>query len=93
YNGLRQTYSRDLVDKLISKHGAVCKSIDIPDEMLYGRAGYLYALLFIKKHTDIAIDDTVIRKVITAILASGQDLAEKRGSEVPLEYEWHGKNY
>lgn len=28
---------------------------DSPDELLYGKSGYLYALLFIKKYTDIEV--------------------------------------
>jgi len=30
----------------------VVNNAEIPDELLYGRAGYLYALLFIRHYTD-----------------------------------------
>lgn len=37
---------------------------DVPDELLYGRAGYLYALLYVNKElgTD-AVDEATVTKV------------------------------
>ncbi|RZF38543.1 hypothetical protein LSTR_LSTR006138 [Laodelphax striatellus] len=93
YNTTRHTYAMGLLEKLTAKHEEVCKSSDIPDEILYGRAGYLYALLFVKKYTNLNVEDSIIRKVISAILDSGKKLADKNGSGVPLEFEWHDKNY
>ena len=41
----------------------------LPDEVLYGKAGYLYSLLFAKKHfeQDNEIDDLITVVCITAI--------------------------
>lgn len=36
---------------------------DVPDELLYGRAGYLYALLFLNKEISGAVDQETITKV------------------------------
>jgi hypothetical protein len=44
---------------------------DLPDEVLYGRAGFLLALLFIKKHvSEDAIDNRSISQVCTEDLIS-----------------------
>lgn len=37
---------------------------DVPDELLYGRAGYLYALLYVKKELGTAaVDEGTVTKV------------------------------
>ena len=37
---------------------------EVPNEMLYGKIGYLYALLFVRKHLgDDCIEDGVVEKV------------------------------
>nr|CAD7262936.1 unnamed protein product [Timema shepardi] len=67
---------------------------DLPDEILYGRAGYLYNLLYLNKHIG---PDTVspdhIKQVVAALLQSGQQLARREKRSVPLMYMWHGKYY
>ncbi|KAG0420248.1 hypothetical protein HPB47_003588, partial [Ixodes persulcatus] len=52
----REEDSRKLVKKLLdlSKHVAPLEA-DIPDELLYGRVGYLSALLFVRKHIATAV--------------------------------------
>ncbi|XP_049860909.1 lanC-like protein 2 [Schistocerca gregaria] len=67
---------------------------DLPDEILYGRAGYLSALLFVNKHiAPDTIDGETVRKVIYAILQSGNGLARLENHNAPLMYKWHGKYY
>ncbi|KAB7506026.1 LanC-like protein 1 [Armadillidium nasatum] len=66
----------------------------LPDELLYGRVGYLYALLFVKqKVTSELIDTDLIRSVLLVILESGKYLSKRKKVTVPLSYEWHDKNY
>ncbi|XP_066949513.1 lanC-like protein 2 [Macrobrachium rosenbergii] len=66
----------------------------LPDEILYGRAGYLYALVYLQeKLGKSVIDNKAIRSVITSILDSGNYLARKEKLTVPLMYEWHEKKY
>lgn len=66
----------------------------LPNEYLYGRAGYLYALLYVNKHINPPpIPDELIRQVIEAILNSGKSLARSCQSPCPLMYEWHLKYY
>lgn len=73
---------------------------ELPDELLYGRAGYLYTLLFLRKElselpsTSTIISDELIRSVVMAILNSGIRTARKHpeiGS--PLVYFWHDSQY
>ncbi|XP_060527806.1 lanC-like protein 2 [Cylas formicarius] len=67
---------------------------DLPNEYLYGRAGFLYALLYVNKHVSPKpFNETVIRSVITAILLSGEKLAKHLKIDVPLMWEWHGQKY
>ncbi|XP_065342198.1 lanC-like protein 2 [Cloeon dipterum] len=67
---------------------------DLPDEVLYGRAGYLLALLFVKIHTsEGAVDNRCVQKVVTAIVTSGKTMAAADSHGPPLMYEWHGKKY
>lgn len=42
---------------------------ELPDELLYGRAGYLYALLYVHKEIGgHAVDQTTITKVQPSLL-------------------------
>ncbi|PRD26556.1 UNVERIFIED_CONTAM: LanC-like protein 2 [Trichonephila clavipes] len=72
---------------------------ECPDELLYGRAGYLFSLLFLEKHLPAEEDDEVrqdiIKEVIKAILESGQYMSKKFKNThgIPLFYEWHDKAY
>ncbi|KAG0714984.1 LanC-like protein 2 [Chionoecetes opilio] len=66
----------------------------LPDEMLYGRAGFLYALLLLQKEVGrSAVEDSLVRGVIDAMLESGRTLARKRKSSAPLMYQWHDSDY
>lgn len=66
-----------------------------PDEILYGKTGYLYALLLVNKHVGgkEVIPANHIEKVVNAILKSGKQHATKMKAECPLMWEWHEKVY
>uniref|UniRef100_A0A3Q2CUZ8 LanC lantibiotic synthetase component C-like 2 (bacterial) n=1 Tax=Cyprinodon variegatus TaxID=28743 RepID=A0A3Q2CUZ8_CYPVA len=69
---------------------------EMPDELLYGRAGYLYALLYVNKEVGAdTVDNDTITKVVTAIVESGKNMSaeEKKTDRCPLLYEWHKKQY
>ncbi|XP_013409667.1 lanC-like protein 2 [Lingula anatina] len=86
--------SRDCVKRLVSLHKDVCRDPEIPDEILFGRAGYLFALLFVQRNIDHSeIDTVVIERVIKAIIDSGRSLSSEERSPCPLMYAWHGKQY
>ncbi|MBA0733697.1 hypothetical protein Gogos_017682 [Gossypium gossypioides] len=65
---------------------------DLPHELLYGRAGFLWACSFLNKHIGKdTISTAHIRAVVDEIIESGKRLAGK--GRCPLMYEWHGKKY
>ncbi|XP_045491937.1 lanC-like protein 2 [Colias croceus] len=68
---------------------------DSPDEILYGKAGYLYALLFVNKHISgkDVISSSHIEKVTSAIITSGKRFSAHMKSESPLLWQWHDKIY
>ncbi|XP_011308985.1 lanC-like protein 2 [Fopius arisanus] len=64
------------------------------DELLYGRAGYLYSLLFVNKNiSEGLIDEDLIKKVINCILTTGKNYSASRRLKIPLMYSWHEKEY
>ena len=69
-------------------------SLDMPDELLYGRIGYLYALLYVENnfrgHEKL---ENTIRKVVNIVIKSGQEGSRRWKSRSPLMYEWHEKKY
>ncbi|CAM6092150.1 unnamed protein product [Calypogeia fissa] len=66
--------------------------LGIPYELLYGRAGFLWAVLFINKHVgDDTIPWTTTGPIVHAILAAGRAGASQ--SKCPLMYQWHGTRY
>ena len=55
--------------RLVQMHQDVCEKKDMCDEMLYGRAGYLFSLLFVRQHIgNDCIDIAVIKKVKYQVL-------------------------
>lgn len=70
-------------------------SKDMPDELLYGRAGYLYALLHVKKSLPEEHEalEAAIKTVCDMIVKSGQTGSKRFKTRSPLMYEWHEKQY
>ncbi|UYV64097.1 LANCL1 [Cordylochernes scorpioides] len=64
---------------------------DLPDELMTGRAGYLYSLLFVNR--SVPVSEILIRNVVKVILKSGQNLAKKEWSPNTLVYKLHGNYY
>ncbi|XP_049867292.1 lanC-like protein 2 [Pectinophora gossypiella] len=81
-----------LIQKLMS---LISLMNDSPDELLYGKVGYLYALLFVTKYIDEKniIPASHIEKVINSILKSGKQFSITMKSESPLLWQWHDKIY
>ncbi|XP_033854862.3 lanC-like protein 2 [Acipenser ruthenus] len=91
------TEEKECITKLLQLHRAVVSSdSDLPNELLYGRAGYLYALLYVNKGIGPeTIPESNIKEVVDAILESGKKLSkeERKAERCPLLYEWHRKQY
>ncbi|XP_028397878.1 lanC-like protein 2 [Dendronephthya gigantea] len=82
------------IEKLCAMCEVVVSDRTLPDEMLYGRAGYLYSLLFVQTHLGKeVISSAIVEQVVSAILKSGLALSRKEKSRSPLKYAWHGKHY
>ncbi|KAG9477515.1 glutathione S-transferase LANCL1 [Eleutherodactylus coqui] len=83
--------------RILQMHSSVMKlESRIPDELLYGRMGYLYALLFINKHyKGEKVSSQYIREVCDIVIISGENLAvhKRMKNQSPLMYEWYGEYY
>lgn len=81
-----------LLDHFLTRFKEITLPSDLPHELLYGRAGYLWACSFLNKHIGqetISADHR--RTVVSEIIKAGRRLAHK--GKCPLMYEWHGKKY
>ncbi|KAJ0968949.1 hypothetical protein J5N97_021826 [Dioscorea zingiberensis] len=64
----------------------------VPNELLYGRSGYLWACSFLNKHIgDGTIPSTHMIKIAKEIITDGIKLSNK--GTCPLMYEWHETKY
>lgn len=80
------------VTQYLSSFDEITITEKVPNELLYGRAGYLWACLFLNKHlSEKTIPLEHINSVAKDIINEGRGLASKGSS--PLMYEWHGKKY
>ncbi|RZB66625.1 lanC-like protein 2 [Asbolus verrucosus] len=67
---------------------------DLPNEYLYGRTGYLFAVLYCNKNiSPPPFDESFIRKIIEAIFICGKNEAKAGIFKCPLMYQWHGSYY
>lgn len=93
-HALKKDYSKYLMK--IRDDSVMVMNEDTPDEILFGRSGYLYALLFIRlKIVDSKniLTDDFIRSVVKKIILSGIVTSKKENSQIPLVYYWHLKAY
>ncbi|CAN6282607.1 unnamed protein product [Urochloa humidicola] len=80
------------VTQYLSSFDEITITENVPNELLYGRAGYLWACLFLNKHlSEKTIPLEHINSVAKDIIKEGRKLSSKGSS--PLMYEWHGKKY
>ncbi|XP_010918434.1 lanC-like protein GCL2 [Elaeis guineensis] len=64
----------------------------VPNELLYGRVGYLWACCFLNKHIgEGTIPTTHMGALAKEIITDGKRLSNR--GRCPLMYEWHGKKY
>uniref|UniRef100_A0A8C5VT83 LanC-like protein 2 n=1 Tax=Microcebus murinus TaxID=30608 RepID=A0A8C5VT83_MICMU len=89
--------SQECITKLLQLQRAiVCQESDLPDELLYGRAGYLYALMYLNIEIGPGtVCESAIKEVVNAIIESGKTLSreERKTERCPLLYQWHRKQY
>ena len=81
------------IEKIVSMRSNALRS-STPDEYLYGRAGYLYALMFLRKEIGPQVVDTqLITDVFQTMIKSGEKYAREIHSQSPLMYKWHDSEY
>ncbi|XP_015603039.1 uncharacterized protein LOC107271495 [Cephus cinctus] len=87
--------SKNLIERLRSMSKYVLEDdSDLPDELLYGRSGYLFTILYVNSHISPApFDGDFIRKVIASIIKSGRKYSAATRCESPIMYSWYDKEY
>ncbi|KAJ6950237.1 hypothetical protein NC651_004030 [Populus alba x Populus x berolinensis] len=80
-----------LLDHYLAQFKEIRLPSDLPYELLYGRAGFLWACSFLNKHIGKeTISASRKRAVVDEIIKAGR---LTRNGKCPLLYEWHGKRY
>ncbi|KAK9152701.1 hypothetical protein Sjap_000181 [Stephania japonica] len=76
----------------LNQFGEIKLPRDIPNELLYGRAGFLWACSFLNQHLGAdTVPSAHISIVVKQVIDEGRKLS--RNGPCPLMYEWHGKKY
>ncbi|CAI9283626.1 unnamed protein product [Lactuca saligna] len=87
----KQSNDNHLFNHYLTRFKEIKLPKDLPNELLYGRAGYLWACLFINKNLgENIISSTHMREIKDEIIKAGRNMST---SECPLMYEWYGKRY
>ncbi|GLT66548.1 hypothetical protein SLA2020_389060 [Shorea laevis] len=92
--GCHSKHSGDekLLERYLTQFKEISLPSDLPNELFNGRAGFLWACLFLNKHIGKdTISATRTRPVVDDIIKAGRRLSSK--GKCPLMYEWHGKKY
>nr|XP_023683667.1 lanC-like protein 1 [Paramormyrops kingsleyae] len=93
----RSQEAEECLGRLLQMHESVVKGKgNLPDELLYGRVGYLYSLIFINQQFGHEkVPSQYIQQICEAVLASGENLSRKRQTQeqTPLLYEWYQEYY
>lgn len=87
--------SQNAISKLKSLSSRVVNEHDkVYDELLYGRAGYLFSLLYVNSNISPSpIESDIIKQVISCIIKSGNIYSKSRKYKTPLMYSWHNSEY
>uniref|UniRef100_H2TCD2 Glutathione S-transferase LANCL1 n=2 Tax=Takifugu rubripes TaxID=31033 RepID=H2TCD2_TAKRU len=98
YHRLQRAPETDeCINRLLQLHQAVVKgSGNLPNELLYGRVGYLYALVFVNQQLgQDRIPLQYIQQISEAVLVTGEELSRRlrMQNHSPLMYEWYGEQY
>ena len=76
---------------LAFKSASTAPYMDVASDVVCGRAGYLWALLYVNKHYPNLIDPDIITDIVIAIVRAGKPCVKNRRSH--LMYAWKGKEF
>lgn len=63
-------------------------------EVLYGRAGYLHAILLVRNETnDPEFGRILVRSIVQNITKEGEQVASESDTDLPQLWTWHNKKY
>lgn len=88
--------SDNLANRILKYHTIMESKLSNNEcELLYGRAGYLQCILYIRKNMSqpSSFGKDVVLSVIESILQEGQAKSKKYNGIMTLMWEWHGKVY
>ncbi|KAL8131324.1 lanC-like protein GCL2 isoform X2 [Apium graveolens] len=81
-----------MLDYYLTKFKEIELTKDLPDELLFGRAGFLWACSYLNKHIgEGTIPSSHMRVVADEIIAKGRKMGSR--DRCPLMYEFKGKKY
>ncbi|XP_058888534.1 glutathione S-transferase LANCL1 isoform X1 [Acipenser ruthenus] len=93
----RDKEADDCLGRLLRLHQSVVKQDSrLPDEVLYGRMGYLYSLVFVNEQFgQEKIPMQYIQQICNSVIVSGESLSMKSRyqEKSPLMYEWFQEHY
>ncbi|EDV27207.1 uncharacterized protein TRIADDRAFT_54924 [Trichoplax adhaerens] len=78
--------------KQLRRLSNLCQNESLPDELLTGRIGYVYAMKFIEYHLSCE-EQQIIDEVIKIVINSGMNYAQVNSCHSTLMYKWHDKEY
>ncbi|KAJ8567885.1 hypothetical protein K7X08_020607 [Anisodus acutangulus] len=83
-----------LCEHYLTKFKEIKLPIDLPDDLFYGRAGYLWSCSFLNKHLGKGtISISQMREIVNELIKSGRKLSKLKNFKSPLMYESRGKRY
>ncbi|KAI3981269.1 hypothetical protein MKX01_004533 [Papaver californicum] len=80
-----------LLNHYLTQFQAIKLPRDVPNELLYGRACFLWACSFLNKHINGVLSSSFTGAVVKEMIEEGRRLSSR--GRCPLMYEWHGKKY
>ncbi|KAK2985505.1 hypothetical protein RJ640_008678 [Escallonia rubra] len=88
----KHTGDNQMLNYYLAQFKKIKLSKDLPEELLYGRAGFLWACLFLNKHFgEGTIATSYTDAVVDEIINNGRKLGVKR--RCPLMFEMYGEKY
>ncbi|XP_077223750.1 lanC-like protein GCL2 [Tasmannia lanceolata] len=88
----KQAGDQRLMDHYLTQFKKIQIPGEIPNELLYGRAGYLWACSFLNRHIGKGtIPSSHTGVIVKEMIKDGIQLSNN--GSCPLMYEWHGKKY